>query len=209
MTPTGLLEEPRRAQRSAAVAAPAPDAAAHVADLLVLYGDEIDEAARRFTRNGADAEDLAQDVRLRALGFAAHFERGSNFPAWIRTMTRNLAINRTRAAALRPVPAASLASEGVLEAAPAREPSPAPADLRSLLGCREDLSGPVLAAVERLPERYRQVLLLWAVGECEYREIARIAGCPVGTVMSRLHRARRLMRRYLATAVDARGVVTR
>lgn len=199
MTATALTDRPARPAASAA------DAKALVADLLVLYADEIRDAATRFTRTAADADDLAQDVMVRALDFARHFERGTNFPAWIRTMTRNLAINRTKRERLRPAPAASVAAESALESLPARETLRGPTDLRELLACREDLSGPVLAAVERLPERYRQVLLLWALGECEYREIARIAGCPVGTVMSRLHRARRLMRRWLAESVDVRG----
>jgi len=167
-----------------------------IADLLVLYGEEIADAARRFTRTAADAEDLAQDVRLRALDFAGRFARGTNFLAWIRTMTRNLAINRTRSAARRPMTEAALGEEFRIEAAPERPAAPGTAG-RAFADVRDEVSDPIVHAIEDLPEPFRQVLLLWALGEYEYKEIAEIVGCPVGTVMSRLHRARRMLRESL------------
>ena len=200
---TTALLEPLTAA-SPRPAGPADAGRSAVADLLVLYGDEIEHAARQFTRTTTDADDLAQDVRARALSFAGRFERGTNFVAWIRTMTRNLAINRSHAAARRPRAASALGEDFSIDDAPApaaaSRASAAPSDPRSLLGVREDVSDPVLRAVEDLPERYRDVLLLWAIGELEYREIAARLGCPVGTVMSRLHRARRLLRLRLGGA---------
>lgn len=201
---------------SPARAPAARDPRAAVGDLLVLYEDEIRDASRRCTRTAADAEDLAQDVRVRALGFAHLFELGTNFPAWVRTLTRNLAINRGRAAAKRPRPESTFGETCSIDATPARPAICAPvasaalaasaesAASAALAAVRDDVSDPVVAAVEELPDVYRDVLVLWSLGEHTYQEIADLVGCPVGTVMSRLHRARRLVRARLAGDVDER-----
>jgi RNA polymerase sigma-70 factor (ECF subfamily) len=189
-------------------------AAAHpsVAELVVMYAADIRATAAAFTRSAADADDLAQEVSMRALGFAEHFAPGTNFGGWKRTMMRNLAINRGRSEARRAV-TGTAASQAALESAPspigtsATTRSTVPTAHRSLGAAREELSAPLLAAIDDLPVRYREVLLLWSLGELEYKEIASTLGIPVGTVMSRLHRARTFLRKSLEGAVNERGYV--
>ena len=174
---------------------------------MAQYHGEIHAAARSMTRTAADAEDLAQDVIVRALRFADQFVPGTNFGAWVRTILRNTAINRARHERLAPKTAATAAGEAEIEGAPARPESPERPDFRAVSIDRETLSAPLLAALEELPASYRDVLLLWAVGDYKYREIAQIVGCPIGTVMSRLHRARSVLRSQLADSVDSRRVM--
>lgn len=140
--------------------------------------------ALQMTRNPADAQDLVQETLLKAWRFWDRFEPGTSLSAWLFTIMRNLFINGYRRslteAALRPF---------VLE-------KDVPVDFFPLSG-RSDLSDEVLAAFEALPKHYGEVLWLADVQDYSYKEMADILDCPIGTVMSRLYRARRLMRESL------------
>lgn len=182
-----------------------------VGDLLVSHSDDIDRTARAFSRTAADADDLAQDVRVRALRFAHYFKPGSNFGGWMRTMTRNLAINRTSSAAHRPLTGSEASIAATEAAEDPRAPgggTPRSAASRTLGATRDELPASLALAIEELPDHYREVLVLWSLGGQEYKEISATLGIPVGTVMSRLHRARTFLRDRLAGLVDARGVLT-
>lgn len=133
------------------------------------------------------------------------FEAGTNVKAWLFRILTNTFINRyrrrTRERAALETPQASTVGDGVMSRA-------------VMLALTEPVSTaerPLLAqeierALEELPEDYRTVVLLADVEELSYREIADVVGCPIGTVMSRLHRARRVLQTRLLEQAAALGI---
>ena len=167
-----------------------------------LYG-----AAYRLTRNPRDAEDLVQDVMLRAYRFWDKFEKDSNCKAWLFRILTNTFINtyqkkkRTREV-IDQAAAEQKATDGVL----LMERSASLRDPQELLIDRM-LSGDVARALEALPSDFRLAVILCDVQGFTYQEIADIVECPVGTVMSRLHRGRRLLARELHDYAVAEGII--
>ena len=159
--------------------------------LDALYG-----TALRLTHNERDAEDLVQDTVLRGFRFFHRFERGTNAKAWLFKILTNVFANRYRKrqrerAVLEEVEAAesvSLFSEK--QQAQSRDPESA------LIG--RLLSDHVKEALRGLPEDFRLAVILADLEDFSYREIADVMECPVGTVMSRIYRGRRLLQRRLA-----------
>src|SRR5262245_19696240 len=158
-------------------------------------------AALRLTRRRADAEDLVQDTLHRAWRSVASFERGTHFKAWIFRILRNAFINRGRREAAAPVAVDFTDSDR-----PARpEAPPSLTDLRELAAMSDEhFEDCVKRAVEGLPEEFRMPMVLFALGEMSYQEIADALEIPIGTVMSRLHRARARLRGELAEYARAR-----
>jgi RNA polymerase sigma-70 factor (ECF subfamily) len=144
-------------------------------------------AALRLTRRRADAEDLVQETLFRAFRSLRTFERGTRFNAWIFRILRNAYINRGKHEAGAPV-AVDMAESG------AAAPAPVGPDLRDVEEldriADEHFDERVKAAVDRLPEPYRVAMVLFALGGLSYQEVADAIEAPIGTVMSRLHRAR-------------------
>jgi len=143
--------------------------------------------ARSITRNAHDAEDLAQETMIRAYRSIDRFD-GRHPRAWLLTILRNAEINRHRRR--RPT---------LLTEAQSELPDPAADD--GATAEEAALAGTFDAAVEtafgRLSEDFRQIIELVDLGGLSYAEAAEVAGIPEGTVMSRLHRARRKMREQL------------
>jgi RNA polymerase sigma-70 factor, ECF subfamily len=142
---------------------------------------EIYRAALRLTRRPAEAEDLSQEVFLQAWKSFARFERGTNCRAWLYRILWNVNQQRLR----KKVPV-SLGSEGearIAETLTAEEPTPT-----------EIRDEEIASALEALSSEHRQILLLSDVEEFTYKEIATILRVPIGTVMSRLSRARSALR---------------
>jgi len=167
-----------------------------------LYG-----AAYRLTRNPRDAEDLVQDTVLRAYRFWDSFEKDSNCKAWLFRILTNTFINeyqkRKRGREiLNAANAEQQATDGVLihEAAESqRDPE------RALLD--RTLSDDVSRALEALPADFRMAVVLCDVEGFSYKEIAEIMDCPVGTVMSRLFRGRRLLKEALHDYAVEQGII--
>ena len=155
------------------------------------YVDSLYGAALRFTRNPADAEDLVQETYLKAFRFAARFRPGSSLKAWLHTILYNTFLNTRRQAAQEPV----VAGGDVVEQARAPA-SQAPTPEQVLL--RRALADDLQAAVDSLPDAFRQAVWLRDVEEFSYREIADILQVAPGTVMSRISRGRRLLHERLA-----------
>ncbi|HEY1303733.1 MAG TPA: sigma-70 family RNA polymerase sigma factor [Vicinamibacterales bacterium] len=149
-----------------------------------LYG-----TAMRLTRNQADAEDLVQDTMVKALRFEDRFERGTNLKAWLYTILHNTWRNRLRDAARRAV---DVDSERIEELA-AQQDGPIEAETPERLLLREALGQEVQAALDNLPASFRQAVWLRDVEEFSYAEIAKMLDIPIGTVMSRISRGRRLL----------------
>lgn len=155
--------------------------------MTVELAQPLMAAALRLTRRRADAEDLVQETLFRAFRSLATFERGTRFKAWMFRILRNVFINRglREAAAPKAVDPAEITAPA---AAPAAEQF---AGLRELAGLADKhFDERVKSAVDALPDAYREPMVLYALGELSYQEIADALGIPIGTVMSRLHRAR-------------------
>jgi RNA polymerase sigma-70 factor (ECF subfamily) len=156
------------------------------ADALALI-DSLYRTALRLTGRPADAEDLVQETYLKAFRAAARFEAGTNLRAWLFTILHNTARNRARDRAHDPV----VDSETVERAADT-SPDTAGGSPEALL-LRETLAPELQAAIDAMPEAFRQAVWLRDVEEFTYAEIAAMLDIPVGTVMSRLSRGRRML----------------
>jgi RNA polymerase sigma-70 factor (ECF subfamily) len=160
----------------------------------------------RLTKNQAEAEDLVQDTLLKAFRAKDHFAQGSNMRAWLLRILTNTFINRYRRGGLeRSVldgPDADPLADGWIGASTMeamRDP-----ESRAL---RSMLEKEIAVALDELPEEFRLAVVLSDVEELSYREIAEIMGCPIGTVLSRLHRGRRLLKGRLYQHARALGIV--
>jgi RNA polymerase sigma factor (sigma-70 family) len=148
--------------------------------------------ARTLVRNEADAQDVLQDSFLRAFRHFRGFS-GESPRAWLLSIVRNVSFTLWRKQERNDAGG----DETLLEAEP--DPGPSP-ESRLLETCDAEA---VHAALDRLPNLHREVLVLREMEECSYREIASIVGIPIGTVMSRLSRARSQLVRELVG--DPRG----
>jgi RNA polymerase sigma-70 factor (ECF subfamily) len=159
----------------------------------------------RLTRNEKDAEDLVQDTYLRAFRFFHRFEPGTNIRAWLFRILKNQFLNRVqqdRSASLIDVDTL-LDSGAALESAFPHAPARTPEDevMRAVTASEVD------EALDALPEEYRGVVFLALVEEMSYKDIARALRIPMGTVMSRLHRGRKLLQSKLFAYVAHRHLV--
>ena len=153
--------------------------------------DSLYNFAHWLTQNRDEAEDLVQETYAKALKGFGSFQPGTNFRAWIFRILRNTFLtSRTGLAATRTVP---LESEDEPEQTVAVSRETPESILLEQAGQQQ-----VQAALEQVPVIYREVLLLCDVEEMSYQEIADTLGVPIGTVMSRLYRARKALRVALA-----------
>lgn len=162
------------------------------------YVDSLYGTALRLTRRPADAEDLVQDTYLKAFRASAQFERGTNLKAWLFTILHNTFRNMRRQDVRNPVDADS---ETVERAADVLAQNQTPEQLLT----RATLDADLQVALDALPETFRQAVWLRDVEEFSYAEIAGIVGVPIGTVMSRISRGRRMLYERLAGTRAASG----
>jgi RNA polymerase sigma-70 factor (ECF subfamily) len=177
------------------------DEAVPFAGLALPLVPALHNLALWLTRDSADAEDLVQETLLKALRGFASFELGTNFKAWIFRILRNTFLtSRSGLAAMRTV---ALEEELDETGEAGRQQMPEAAINRqtpetNLLRMRD--AEALRAAMEKLPPHLLEVLVLCDVEEMKYREIAVVAGVPIGTVMSRIARARAQLRRELESS---------
>lgn len=166
-----------------------------------LYG-----TALRLTRSEADAEDLVQDAFLKAYRFFDRYEPGTNMRAWLLRVLTNTFINRYRRTSReRKVfegDDAEPVGDGVMSRATMRALNDPDGDATRSLVSRE-----IQRALDELSDEHRLMILLADVEELSYKEIADIVGCPIGTVMSRLHRARKQMQTRLVDQAVELGII--
>ncbi len=146
-----------------------------------------------MTRNRAEAEDVVQETYLRAFRAFDRFDPGSNCRAWLFTILRNVFLNRQRGRD-REVHDA----ECVLAAEATESTMGSPGTNPEEEFFQTVLHGDVDRALRAMPLVYREAVILADLEGLSYREVAEVLGCPVGTVMSRLSRARQLLQRSLA-----------
>jgi len=156
---------------------------------VLRHRAELVAAAVRLTGSRAEADDLVQEAVMRAWVFWHRFEPGTNGRAWMHRILLNTFINgyRKRRREREVLTQVHAVESHVRRGAEQRAFTPG-----------EALSDEVHAALWRLPEEFRRVIVLVDLEDKSYRDAAQAMSCPIGTVMSRLHRARRAMQRELA-----------
>jgi RNA polymerase sigma-70 factor (ECF subfamily) len=154
--------------------------------------DSLYRTALRLSRDRADAEDLVQDTYLKAFRSADRFAPGTNLRAWLFTILHNTAKNRSRDRARDTV---AIDSDVVDRAADAPPPGSGASNLATpeTLLLRDTLAPELQAAIDALPETFREAVWLRDVEEFSYAEIAGMLDVPIGTVMSRISRGRHLL----------------
>lgn len=165
-----------------------------------LYGH-----AMNLTRNPSDANDLVQETYMKAFAAFSSFEQGTNIKAWLHRILKNTFINAYRKAQSRPF-------EGALDEL--EEWQIGDAESRTATGSRSAEAeaidhlpaSSVKDALQSIPEEFRMAVFLADVEGYSYQEIADIMETPTGTVMSRLHRGRRLLREMLAEYAAEQGI---
>jgi len=145
-----------------------------------------------LTRDRTAAEDLVQETFMKALKGFASFQQGTNFRAWIYRILRNAFLNSQ--AGLQASVSLDAGDDAPLEPSTAETPE-------SLLLARLE-SESIQAALHELPMNFREIVLLCDFEEMSYQEISLAIGIPIGTVMSRLSRARKAMRTLLAAKLQ-------
>jgi len=168
---------------------------------LMIHADALYAYALRLTTNPTDAEDLVQEALLKAFDALDRLPTNANYKGWVFTILRNTWLSRMRrygrleyrsvppdAADHRPDPL------GVIESGRGHR-------------AKDRFDDVVHSALAELPEVQRSAILLCDVEKMPYQEIARVMGCPVGTVRSRIFHARRALRLVLEEYAEEQGVI--
>jgi RNA polymerase sigma-70 factor (ECF subfamily) len=166
------------------------------ADLLYSY-------ALRMTNNRADADDLVQETYLKAYRFWESYEQGTNIRAWLFRILKNSYINRYRKEVREPDKVEyddvkslyTTRGEGTADQNDLQE---------SMFG--NLLDDEITTAIASLPDEFRTVVILCDIETLTYEEVATFMDCPLGTVRSRLHRGRKLLRGRLTEYARQRGL---
>jgi RNA polymerase sigma-70 factor, ECF subfamily len=162
----------------------------HFHGLLLTHLPRLHRYARSLTRSAVDAEDLTQTAVLKILKFESRYEQGTNFAAWSRAIMRNSLISEYRKARYR----RAVSLDAMLDSAIFSSSLVTPADQEEQVLRRE-----VRCATSSLQPRLLQTLMLVGENELSYEQVAIVMSCSVGTVKSRLWRARARMKALLET----------
>jgi len=168
---------------------------------LMPHADALYQFALRLCHNEQDAEDLVQDTFLKAYRALDRLPEGSNYRGWLYTILRNSWLSRRRKEGrifYRDVPPDRACSK----------PDPLQTLTTGIGGSGDDrFDDIVLRALNSLSEVQRTAVLLSDVDKLPYQDIARVLGCPVGTVRSRIFHARRILRTALTTYANQEGII--
>ena len=164
-------------------------------ELAMPLFDSLYNFARWLAHDSNDAEDLVQETYLKGLRSYASFQPGSNFRAWMFKILKNTFLNSCSTLDHRLTVATDSEEDFPVPSESAPTPESLLIERSSVEACRE--------AIEQLPVIFREVILLCDVEDASYREIAEILSIPVGTVMSRLSRARRAVRDHVRSSSGA------
>jgi RNA polymerase sigma-70 factor (ECF subfamily) len=192
-------------------AAPSKPDATELRDLFeeqaLPFIDQLYAAAMRMTRNPSDAQDLVQETFVKAFAAFTQFQQGTNLKAWLYRILTNTFINTYRKKQREPYQGTIDELEdwqlGGAESTTATSSRSAEAEAIDHLP-----DSAVKEALQSIPEDFRMAVYFADVEGFSYQEIADIMKTPIGTVMSRLHRGRRLLRELLAGYATERGLGT-
>ncbi len=173
---------------------------------FVPHLDAMYNFALRLTNDEDDAHDLVQDTCMRAFRFIGSFEPGTYAKAWLFRILKNNFINDYRKKSRGP---SKVEFEWVEQSfAGDDDPEPAfQADLKAET-VNEMLGDEITTAIQALPVDFRMIIILCDLEEFSYEEMAKILNIPIGTVRSRLHRARAFLKETLASYAEKRGYKT-
>ena len=179
-------------------------------EVALPHLDALFSLALTLTRHRKDAEDLVQETYLRAFRFFDSYRAGTNIRAWLFRILRNTFINRYRSQKVRPEEVdfgriEATYEHTIEESFLGRDPPPSPEDIV----LAQTLDGELQEALDQLSEEYRLVVLMALLEEMSYKEIAAALSIPLGTVMSRLHRGRKMLQASLLEFAQRKGIVRR
>ena len=165
-------------------------------EAVLALADDVWRVARRLARDVPEAEDLVQETYVRAIRSWRSYEPGTNLRAWLLRILHNYAIDqarrRQRAPDVEPLEEGDYYLYNRLD----QGLRGGQADIERLI---DQLSqGPVMDALDDLPQNFKEAVVLVDLGDFSYQEAADILEIPIGTVMSRLHRGRRALKKALA-----------
>lgn len=169
---------------------------------MIPHLDAIYNFALRLTTDPNDAEDLVQDTIVKAFRFFSSYEKGTNAKAWLFRILKNSYINNYRKKSKQPHQVDYSEVSQYYESI--RSEQSETTDLEDLM-YREMLDDDVTTALTELPEDFRTVVLLCDVEGFTYEEIANMLDVPIGTIRSRLHRGRNLLRARLLEYAEKKG----
>ncbi len=169
----------------------------------LVFTSQLYGAALRYTKNSHDAQDLVQDTYAKAFTSFHQFEPGTNLKAWLYRILTTTFINNYRRDQRRPqISAGELEDWQIADASSHTSDQGKSAEDEVLENIADK---DIKDALSAMPEEFRMAVYLSDVEGFSYKEIAEITGVPTGTVMSRLHRGRKLLRAGLATYAKDRG----
>lgn len=167
-------------------------------EITYPYMKELHAVAIRLTKNQDEAEDLIQDTYIKAFRFFHRFQKGTNAKAWLFKIMIRLFYTRYRQKKLELVRTDITDQTDLISS----EADPENVYLEKLVDKE------ILDAIDKLPEQFRTVLLLADVEELSYNEISQIIKIPIGTIMSRLHRARKKLANDLHSYAKEKGLIS-
>jgi len=169
-------------------------------DLVSRYHRQIYNVAYRMTGNAADAEDLTQDTFVKAFRFFSYYKRDMPFDNWLYRIMSNIHVDWLRR---RPkVYFRSLDEPVQQEEGEATLELPDTSDGPEALVLSRELDAEMQAALNTLPKDFRMTVILSDIEGLSYEETAEVMGCSIGTVRSRLHRGRKLLREKLKSYLE-------
>ena len=172
----------------------------------LVHLDLLYNSAVQMTRNVADAQDLVQETFVKAYRFFDKFTRGTNCKAWLFKIMKNNYINTFRKRSKQPTRVDFEDVAGLLQAAP--EPAIPTGSERDIKEVFEELiEDDIKEALDELPFDFKMAVVLSDIEGFSYQEIADIMECPIGTVRSRLSRARKFLHSKLYEFAKQRGIV--
>jgi RNA polymerase sigma-70 factor (ECF subfamily) len=188
---------------------PPHDRKAEFEETALEYLTPLFNLALNLTRNRKDAEDLVQETYLRAYRFFGSYQPGTQIKAWLFRILRNTFINRYRAQKVRPdevdFSKVELAYERVVDEQFLQANRPVSPEDALMNGVLDE---EIETAMARLPEEYRSVVIMALVEDLSYKEIASALSIPLGTVMSRLHRGRKMLQNQLLEYARKKGILS-
>jgi RNA polymerase sigma-70 factor (ECF subfamily) len=186
----------------ASAPAPVDDRRASFEQEALVHLDSLYRVALRLTGNATDADDLVQETMLKAYRAWHQYQRGTNAKGWLLTILRHAFINEYRRRARRP----ATVDLDAIEPFAVFEDTPQDEDPQSRF-FDKIVDDEVLRAIDELPEQFREAVVLSDVEGMSYEEVARVLEVPIGTVKSRLFRARRMLQAKLYQYAVSMGYI--